>query len=393
MFTKKEVLRFVEENDVKFVRLAFCDLLGVVKNVSVMSAELPHAFERGVAVDAKAVVGYSEMGEEELLLIPDPGTLSMLPWRPRASGVIRLFCDLVRSDGTPFDGDGRRLLENAAKSLQKAGVNCVVGTDCQFYLFDTDEKGKPTLTTVDEAEYLDVAPLDKGEDIRRDICLTLDSLGMEPTTSHHEKGPGQNEIDFKHSEAISAADNFLTFKLLVKAIGARNGVYATFIPRPKENAPASWLNLDLKLSGREAADRAGFVTGIKNRLNDIALFLNPSVNIYEEGGGKPEIQTDTDYSGVKLKGLDPTCNPYLAFALLINAGLDGLNNREKPLETKVPDSFEEAVNSAEKSEFLKKALPEKLLDAYINTAKQLREGYVRAENKAEYVKSFYFEKM
>lgn len=391
MFTKKEVLRFVEENDVKFVRLAFCDLLGVVKNVSIMASELSAAFEKGVKIHAEAIDGFARIGKGELLLIPDPATISMLPWRPRASGVVRLFCDVVLPDGASFVGDGRRLLENVVVELHELGAACEIGTDCQFYLFETDEKGRPTKTAIDDGEYLDVAPLDKGEDIRRDICLTLESLGMEPTLSHHEKGPGQNEIDFKHGEPIAAADNFLIFKLLVKAISARNGVYATFIPSPVKGAPASWLNLDLKIAAGEAT-KSNFTAGVINRLDELTLFLSPSVDVYETGAVSPASARNSD--ALKLRGLDPTCNPYLALALLLRAGIEGIKNAEdlSCVPTKKFD-FDKAFRAASASVFVKSALPKELLDAYLDTVKDVRRGYVEAEDKDSYAKKLYFEKM
>lgn len=388
MFTEKEVLRFVEENDVKFVRLAFCDLLGVVKNVSVIASEMPAAFKRGVKIDAKAIDGFSAMGEEELILMPDPATVSMLPWRPRSSGVIRLFCDVLKKDGAPFEGDGRRILENTVKELKAAGADCVVGTDCQFYLFETDDKGRPTEITLDDAEYLDVAPIDKGEDIRRDICLTLDSLGMEPTTSHHEKGPGQNEIDFKHGDPLSAADNFLVFKLLVKAIGARNGVYATFTPRPVKNAPFNWLNLDLKIAG-ESGVKEKFIDGVVGRLDEIMLFLCPTVDNFDNGGGK--IQINGEDGTLKIKGIDPTANPYLACALLLSAGLEGIKSQKMKAAVYCKD-FKTAVENAKNSQFVKSRLPESLISAYVNTLTKLRLGYEKSDDKEGYIKKLYFEK-
>ncbi len=373
MFKENDVLKFVEENDVKFVRLSFCDLLGIVKNVSVIASELQTAFKKGVRIDAKAIDGFNAMGEDELILMPDPSTVSMLLWRPRASGVIRLFCDIVKTDGTPFDGDGRRQLEKVSKELKAAGMSCVIGTDCQFYLFETDEKGRPTTTTLDNAEYLDVAPLDKGEDIRRDICLTLDSLGMEPTASHHEKGPGQNEIDFKHGEATAAADNFLVFKLLVKAISARNGVYATFTPRPVEGAPDNWLNLDFRTAATTETDKESFIKGMKARLNDLAVFLNPTAEVC---GFEGTVTVSESVDGaLKIKGIDPTCNPYIALTLLLGAGLDGVKGAKTSVD-----------------EFIATYLSKDMKKAYLARVEELKKGYKAAKDKKEYTIKTYFER-
>ncbi|MFA9381097.1 MAG: glutamine synthetase family protein, partial [Acetanaerobacterium sp.] len=231
-YTASDVIQFAKENDVKFIRLAFCDVFGTLKNLSIMLDELPRAFENGILFDASCVGGYGKMEETELFLFPDPTTLTVLPWRPQQGRVVRLFCDIRRPDGSPFAGDNREILRQAVAKAHELGLTCSIGTDCEFYLFEADENGNPTKKPHDRARFFDVAPLDCGENVRRDICLTLEEMDIKPESSHHEKGPGQNEIDFKSSTALRAADNFATFKSVVKAMAARNGLFASFMPKP-----------------------------------------------------------------------------------------------------------------------------------------------------------------
>ena len=209
-YTVSEVLQFVRENDVKFIRLAFCDIFGVQKNISIMPAELPRAFENGISFDASAVRGFLNVDESDLFLFPDPATLSILPWRPAHSRVVRMLCDIRRPDGTLFEGDTRGLLRRAVADAARMGLQCRVGAECEFYLFERDEAGEPTMIPHDRGGYFDVSPRDKGENVRREICLTLEEMGIQPESSHHEQGPGQNEIDFKYSDALTAADNLIT---------------------------------------------------------------------------------------------------------------------------------------------------------------------------------------
>lgn len=208
-FTEQDVLQYVEENDVKFIRLFFCDIFGVPKNVAVMAEALPRVFAQGAGFDVSAVDGFMNVAEGDLLLLPDPGTLSILPWRPSTGRVARMFCDIRRSDGTPFSGCGRTLLRTARAQAKEAGLSFRFGTECEFYLFEMDEKGNPTLHPRDKAGYLDIAPLDRCENVRREICLALEEMGLFPEGSHHEKGPGQNEIWCRPVDVLAAADDHL----------------------------------------------------------------------------------------------------------------------------------------------------------------------------------------
>ena len=231
-YAVREVLQFIKENDVKFIRLAFCDLFGTQKNISIMPNELERAFKEGVSFDASVIKGFADVSKSDLLLFPDPTTLSVLPWRPQQGRVVRFFCDIRTPEKEKFIYDSRDILRNTIKKCIAKGYTPYIGTECEFYLFKTDEEGEPTMVTHDKGGYFDIAPIDKGENIRREICLCLEEMGISPESSHHEQGPGQNEIDFKYSDSLTAADNFITFKSVVKAIAARNGLFASFMPKP-----------------------------------------------------------------------------------------------------------------------------------------------------------------
>ena len=292
--TISEVLSFVEENDVKFIRLTFCDLFGVPKNVSIMPGELERAFTEGISFEQSAVEGFQN-APSTLYLKPDAGTVSALPWRPSAGRVIRFFCDIVTSDGTPYEGCARSILKRAVAHAARHGLSCQVGTECEFYLFKTDEFGEPTLTPHDHAGYADIAPLDRGENVRREICLTLEEMGFNPETSHHEAGPGQNEIDFRFSDALSAADNLLAFRAAVKAIAAKHGLYASFLPKPFPNRSGSGMHVNFSLvrDGKNIIHAADglhdpmseqFVEGVLRHAPEMAAFLNPLPNSYRRLG-------------------------------------------------------------------------------------------------------------
>ena len=217
----EEMLRFVEENDIKFIRLAFCDIFGVQKNIAIMASQLPAAIRQGISFDASAIRGFSNVEESDLFLIPDLDTFALMPWRPSQGCVGRFFCNICYPDGRPFEGDSRRLLQNLTQRAAQAGLSFQVGPECEFYLFATDEKGRPLREPFDGAGYLDILPMDQGENVRRTICLTLEEMGLRPERSHHEQGPGQNEIDFHCAPPLQAADNLETLRTAVKAVAAR----------------------------------------------------------------------------------------------------------------------------------------------------------------------------
>ena len=432
--TINDVLAFVKENDVKFVRLGFCDPFGFQKNISIMADELPAAFEQGVSFDAHAIRGFRDAVRSDLLLFPVAGTLTVLPWRPGPGRVMRFYCDIKNPDGTPFASDGRYLLHRVLQRAEAMGYACKVGVECEFYLFKTDEHGQPTEATLDRGGYLDISPLDKGEDIRREICLTLEEMGIAPEASHHEQGPGQNEVDFKFSDAMRCADNLLTFKSVVKAIAARNGLFASFMPKPITGAPGSGMHVNLSLSkdGRnlfapgaaQGTAAESFIAGILEKAAEITLFLNPLANSYERFGAfeapqyvswSPQNRSQLvripaaigEKRRMELRSPDPAANPHLAFALILAAGLDGMERGlqlPEPVEAdlftaeacvtdglaRLPESLAEAIALAQGSELVKRVLGEAFLARYLAIQAAEAAEFAIAEDKQAFYRAQYF---
>ena len=254
-YSKEEVMQYVAEEDVKFIRLAFCDVFGKQKNISIMPDELPRAFEDGIAFDASAIAGFGDETHSDLFLHPEPETLTWLPWRPEHGKVVRMFCSIHYPDGRPFECDTRSLLKKAVSDAAAAGLMFYFGAEQEFYLFNLDEMNMPTKTPYDNAGYMDIAPEDKGENVRREICLTLEQMGIRPESSHHEEGPGQNEIDFRYTEALAAADNVMTFQTVVKTVARRNGLYADFSPKPLENGPGNGFHINCSVKPDTASEK------------------------------------------------------------------------------------------------------------------------------------------
>ena len=435
-YTESEVLEFVKENDVRFIWLNFCDLFGTQKRISIMADELETAFENGVSFDAHAVLGFKDDAQSDLFVFPDPSTLMIMPWRPGPGRVIRFFCDIKKPDGSIYAHDTRGILKQVVNKCENMGYVCKVGPECEFYLFKTDEDGYPTAKPLDKGGYLDMYPLDRGGDIRREICLTLEEMGIKPESSHHEQGPGQNEVDFKFSDALSSADNLQSFKTVVKTIAARNGLYASFMPKPILDAPGSGMHVNISLvkngmnvfkNIREGHSNIAesFIDGILARTPEITLFLNPIANSYDRFG-KLEAPAYVSWSHrnrsqliripaamgekvrMELRSPDPTMNPYLGFALIIAAGLEGiekglvlpsasnvdLNAAEENITknlTPLPADMHEAIRLAETSGFVKSVLGEELLLKYISFKKTEAEEFTAAEDKMEFYRKRYFE--
>lgn len=398
-YSKEEVLQYVVEEDVKFIRLAFCDVYGVQKNISVMPHELKRAFEYGIAIDASAIEGFEDEVHSDLFLHPDPSTLTVLPWRPEHGRVVRMFCNISYPDGTPYTNDTRSLLVKAVEEAKSLGYTFYFGAEMEFYLFRLNEYGKPTKEPYDNAKYMDIAPDDKGENVRREICLTLEQMGISPESSHHEEGPGQNEIDFRYSDALSAADNAVTFKSVVKTVAARNGLYADFSPKPLENCAGNGLHINMSVrdkSGKELID--ALIPALLEKTGEITLFLNPVADSYKRLGNNKapayiswSAQNRSqliripaaigEYKRLELRSPDPEANPYLAFTLLIYAGLYGLTKKlplPPPADVnfftldkaalaefkRLPSTLEEAKVQAKASAFVQEHLPESLINAY-----------------------------
>ena len=285
IYTEDEIYSFVEQEDVKFIRLAFCDLKGHIKNVSIMPSELRRAFEDGISFDGSAIRGFAGEEKSDLLLFPIASTLNVLSWRPSHGKVVRMFCEIRRSDGSPFPYDSRAILKNIVKETEKRGVHVFFGSEFEFYLFKTDEDGYPTSVPFDRGGYMDVAPEDKGENIRREICLTLIDMGIRPESSHHEEGPGQNEIDFRYSDPITAADNSQNFVTVVKAAAMHNGLFADFSPKPLPGEAGNGMHVNISVRCDDNTDRTPqFMAGVMAHIREITIFLNNTTGSYRRLG-------------------------------------------------------------------------------------------------------------
>jgi len=398
-YSREEVIQYAQEEDVKFIRLAFCDVFGRQKNISIMPDELPRAFEYGIAFDASAIAGFGDETRSDLLLHPEPDTLMPLPWRPEHGRVVHMFSNITYPDGRVFECDTRSLLKAAIARAKGAGCEFTFGAEQEFYLFLLDESGKPTKNPCDEAGYMDIAPDDHGENVRREICLTLEKMGIRPESSHHEEGPGQNEIDFRYSDALVAADNAMTFQRVVKTAASRNGMFADFSPKPLENAPGNGFHINI--SPRTPRDANAFprmIAGILANVRAMTAFLNPTDDSYRRLGNHkapgyvswsaenrsqlvriPAAQGE--YRRAELRSPDPGANPYLAFALMIHAALDGIEKGltlPEPADInlykadpqvlaafeKLPESRAEANDAAAASAFIKTHIPPEITAIY-----------------------------
>ena len=400
-YSKEEVIQYITEDDVKFIRLAFCDVFGKQKNISIMPEELGRAFEYGIAFDASSVEGFGDETHSDLFLKPNSETLMNLPWRPEHGKVVRMFSDVTYPSGGIYECDTRYLLKKAIKDASDAGISFFFGAEQEFYLFKLDQNGKPTKEPYDDAGYMDIAPEDKGENIRREICLMLEQMGIRPESSHHEGGPGQNEIDFRYSDPLTAADNVMTFQTIVKTVAHRNGPHADFSPKPLENLPGNGFHINLSVKSSDGKDNLPYViAGILDKAAEMTAFLNPTQASYQRFGHNRAPRfiswssenrsqlvripaAHGEYRRAELRSPDPTANPYLVFALLIYAGLYGIENKlDMPKEVdsnlfkanadlidklqKLPDSLEKACLLARQSDFIKEKLPAAVLDIYCN---------------------------
>ena len=429
MRTIGEIRELLEDYEVKFIRLAFCDILGGQKNISIMADQLEHAIEHGVSFDASSIEGFGKINESDLLLHPDLDTFSILPWRPMQRSVARFFCYIAYPDGRPFEGCGRSMLRNLEDEWQRKGYSFLAGPECEFYLFENDQSGDPSMRPFDHAGYFDMAPLDRGENIRRDICFALEDMNITPERSHHESGPGQNEIDFRASSPLKAADDFLTFKMAVKAIAGSNGLFASFLPKPLKNESGSGLHVNLSVSenGCNLFDgfsekAASFLAGVMRRIGEITVFTNPLPGSYDRLG-KSEAPFLISWSGqnrsslvrlpvasgrdcrMEVRSPDCACNPYYVLKLLISAGMEGIEDglelpppynqnsydEEARKELKaLPPTLGEAVAKARESAFVHEALPKTVVDTFLDTKARQAEAWDAAKDRDAFELKHYF---
>lgn len=426
-YTKQDVLRLVQEEDVEFIRLQFTDMFGTLKNVAITSSQLERALNNQCMFDGSSIEGFVRIEESDMYLYPDLDTLTIFPWRPQQGKVARLICDVYRPNGQVFTGDSRYILKRAVKEAADMGYTFEVGPECEFFLFHTDDNGQPTTITHEKAGYFDLGPVDLGENARRDMVLTLEEMGFEVEASHHEVAPAQHEIDFHYDEALATADNIMTFKLAVKTIAKRHGLHASFMPKPKEGINGSGLHINMTLlkDGKnvfsDPEDSLGlsreayyFIGGLMRHMKGMAAITNPLVNSYKRlvpGFEAPvyiawsttnrssliRIPAERgEHTRIELRSPDPSANPYLVLAACLRAGLDGIRGKilppaavdknifemtdqekEKEGIDSLPGSLLEAVWELEKDELLKQVLGEHMSQGYIRAKKQEWDQYRR----------------
>ncbi|MGO5052745.1 type I glutamate--ammonia ligase [Lachnospiraceae bacterium LCP25S3_G4] len=391
-YTRDDILRLVEEEDVGFIRLQFTDLFGTMKNIAITASQLEKALNNQCMFDGSSIEGFVRIEESDMYLHPDLNSFVIFPWRPQQGKVARLICDIHRPDGTAFEGDPRHILRKTIEQAKDMGYTFHVGPECEFFLFHTDDNGLPTTVTHENAGYFDLGPLDLGENARRDMVLTLEDMGFEIESSHHEVAPAQHEIDFKYDEALATADNIMTFKLVVKTIAKRHGLHATFMPKPKNGVNGSGMHLNMSLCKegknvfKDDRDINGlskeayyFMGGIMKHMKAISLITNPTVNSYKRLVPGYEAPVYIAWSTknrspliripavggagtrIELRSPDPSANPYLALALCLTAGLEGIQNKIMPPSSINQNIFE--MTGELRKELDIEALPGSLLEA------------------------------
>ncbi|MGV3466117.1 MAG: type I glutamate--ammonia ligase [Heyndrickxia sp.] len=357
-YSREDILRIAEEENVKFIRLQFTDILGTIKNVEIPLNQLGKALDNKMMFDGSSIEGFVRIEESDMYLYPDLDTWVVFPWTAEKGKVARLICDIYNPDGTPFEGDPRNNLKRILKEMEELGfTDFNLGPEPEFFLFKLDQKGEPTLELNDNGGYFDLAPTDLGENCRRDIVLELEEMGFEVEASHHEVAPGQHEIDFKYAHALKACDDIQTFKLVVKTIARKHGLHATFMPKPLFGVNGSGMhsNLSLFKNGKNAFyDQNGelelsdvayqFIAGVIKHAPNFTAVTNPTVNSYKRLVPGYEAPCYVAWSAqnrspliripasrglstrVEVRSVDPAANPYLAMAVLLKSGLDGIKN-------------------------------------------------------------------
>lgn len=417
-YSKQDIMDMVEEEDVEFIRLQFTDIFGNFKNVAITSSQLERALDNKCMFDGSSIEGFARIEESDMILYPDLDTFTIFPWRPQQGKVARLICDVYKADRTPYEADPRYILKRAVQEAAEMGYEFYVGPECEFYMFHTDDESAPTTITHEKAGYFDIGPIDYGENARRDMILTLEDMGFEVESSHHEVSPAQHEIDFKYDEALKTADNIMTFELTVRTIARRHGLHATFMPKPLTNANGSGMHMNMSLSkdGKNifyrpdgnyelSKEAEWFIGGLLKHIKAMTAVLNPNVNSYKRllyGGEAPidiawsstnrslliRVPASYDHQNrIELRSPDASCNPYIATAVCLAAGLDGIRNHIEP-----PASLDRNVremSEAEKKELgieqlptnLSEAIKELENDSYIVEAlgKEYAEKYIAAK--------------
>ena len=412
VYSKEDIIRIVREEEIEFVRLQFTDIFGMLKNVAITASQIEKAVSNQCMFDGSSIEGFVRIDESDQYLYPDLKSFRIFPWRPSHGKVARLICDVYNTDGTPFVGDPRYVLKRVIQKANDMGYDRFnVGPEAEFFLFKTDEEGKPTTQTNDEAGYFDLGPLDHGESTRREICLNLEQMGVAVEASHHEVAAGQHEIDLQYTDALRAADNIMTFKLAVKTLAQKNGLHATFMPKPVSGAAGSGMHVNMSLfrDGKNAFyDEADprhlsplayqFIAGLLGHVRGCCAVTNPLVNSYKRlvpgyeapchlawstGNRSALVRIPTprgNSTRVELRSPDPACNPYLALAACLAAGLDGIEQQMTPPAPltgnlyevgdasgiqRLPGSLEEAVRALEADSVITDALGAHVTEQYL----------------------------
>ncbi len=362
-YTKQDIMRLVEEEGVEFIRLQFTDIFGVMKNVAITANRLEKALDNKCMFDGSSIEGFVRIDESDMYLYPDLNTFTIFPWRPKESKVARLICEVYRPNGTPFEGDPRYVLRRVLEEAADMGYRFDVGPECEFFLFHTDDDGRPTTDIHEKAGYFDISPLDLGEDVRRDMILNLEEMGFEIESSHHEVAHAQHEIDIKYTNALRAADNLVTFKLVAKSIAKKHNMFASFMPKPIYGQCGSGMHINMSMekdgknvfndyNSKSGVSEEGyhFIAGLLEHAKAMTLISNPLVNSYKrlvpgleapmhicwsEGNRSPMIRIPSvrgENMRVELRTPDPSANPYLLLAVCLAAGLDGMKRKLKAPE-------------------------------------------------------------
>jgi glutamine synthetase len=419
-YSREDIIKLVEEEDVEFIRLQFTDISGNLKNLAITAGQLEKALDNDCMFDGSSIEGFADVEESDMYLHPDYSTLEIFPWRPQQGKVARLICDVYRPDRTPFAGDPRYVLKRAIREAEEMGLTFRVGAECEFFLFHLDDNGMPTTLTHEKAGYFDVGPVDFGENARRDMVLTLEDMGFVVEASHHDVAPAQHEISFRYDDALTTADNIMTFKLAVRTIAKRHGLHASFMPKPRYGVNGSGMHINMSLlkDGKNIfADEKGahglsrdayaFLGGVMEHMRCMTAIMNPIVNSYKRlvpGFEAPAYiaWSATNRSALiripaavgdavrmELRSPDPTANPYLALAAVLRAGLDGIK-RQTPVPESVdcnifhmseqersarkieelPGTLAEAVSCMEKDGFMRKMLGDHVFEKYIALKKE-----------------------
>lgn len=418
-YTREDIKRICKEEKVKFIRLQFTDIFGTMKNVAITVQQLDKALDNQIMFDGSSIEGFVRIEESDMYLHPDPDSFVIFPWSSEENKVARLICDVYNADRTPFDGCPRNTLKRVLKEAEDMGYTMYVGPEAEFFLFHIDKEGKPTTITHDNAGYFDLAPVDLGESARQEMCLTLEQMGFEIEASHHELAPGQHEIDFKYDDALTTADNVMTFKMVVRIVAQRHGLHATFMPKPVYGIAGSGMHLNQSLfsNGQNVFyDPEGemglsdialyYIGGLMKHASAITAITNPLVNSYKRLVSGYEAPVYIAWSGqnrspliripsnrgvgtrVELRSPDPSCNPYLALAVTLKAGLEGIKNKIFPPEPvncniydmteqerldghipRLPSNLANAIRALMEDKVIQEALGQHIYSRYVEAKK------------------------